>query len=327
LEVRSAAPVERLDLVLPLPEGLEATRGRNPIGLRVRPGAPRSLELSFRCARWGGYAIGEPLVRARDAFGLFSYEAKAPAVAPLRVYPRPPLLRELLAPLETQVFAGNRVARARGDGIEFADLRPFVAGDRIRRINWRASARRGELWVNDLHPERNADVVLLLDSFAEARNADESTLDRAVRAAFALAAKHLEEPDRAVGRRAAARRRRGGGEIVPALGTPGARVAAAAGALLAAAALAAYPAAAADRLAGALAAGGAVAVLLLALGLATRLPLLVPPALALVGAEYVGVLYLGGDARVLPIAAGGLVLAAELAYWGLEPAPAAGAAA
>ena len=129
-----------------------------------------------------------------------------------------------------------------------------------------------------------------------------------------------------MGRRAAPGRRRGGGEVVPALGTPGARVAAAAGALLALVALAAYPAAAADRLAGPLAAGGAAAVILLALGLATRLPLLVPPALALAGAEYVGVLYLGGDARALPIAAGGLVLAAELAYWALEPAPAAAAA-
>jgi uncharacterized protein (DUF58 family) len=66
----------------------------------------------------------------------------------------------------------------------------------VRRINWRASARRGGLWVNELHPERNADVVLLLDSFAEARGADEGTLDRAVRAAFALAAEHLRERDR-----------------------------------------------------------------------------------------------------------------------------------
>ena len=36
-------------------------------------------------------------------------------------------------------------------------------------INWRASARRGELVVNETHPERNTDVILFLDSFAEAR--------------------------------------------------------------------------------------------------------------------------------------------------------------
>jgi uncharacterized protein (DUF58 family) len=94
------------------------------------------------------------------------------------------------------VFSGNQVARERGDGIEFADLRPFVAGDLVRRVNWRASARRQELWVNDYHPERNSDVILFLDSFAEARRGDASTLDQAVRATAALAARYLREKDR-----------------------------------------------------------------------------------------------------------------------------------
>src|SRR5437763_775871 len=154
LELRSAVPVERLDVLLPLPEGLEACGGTNPNGVRLAAAEPHVLELPIRCARWGGYAVGEPLLRARDAVGLFSYEATATASAPLRVYPLPPTLRALLDPLETQVFAGNQVARVRGDGIEFADLRPFVPGDRLRRVNWRASARRGELWINDRHPER-----------------------------------------------------------------------------------------------------------------------------------------------------------------------------
>ena len=114
----------------------------------------------------------------------------------LRAYPLPERLRSLASPLETQPFAGNRVARARGEGIEFADLRPFAPGDRIRRVNWRASARRGELQVNEQHPERNSDVVLFLDSFAEVRRERESTLDLAVRAASALAHVYLERRDR-----------------------------------------------------------------------------------------------------------------------------------
>ena len=197
LEVRSSVGVERLDVVLPLPEGLEAAGGKNPIGLRVPTREPRHVELRVRCARWGGYVVGEPVVRARDPAGLFVYEAQPPASAPLRVYPQPAELRRLLDPLETQVFAGNQVARARGDGIEFADLRQFVPGDRLRRVNWRASARRGELWVNDRHPERNADVILFLDTFVEARGAGgEGTLALAVRAAATLARRHLERRDR-----------------------------------------------------------------------------------------------------------------------------------
>ena len=58
----------------------------------------------------------------------------------------------LLRPLRTQPYVGNQVARVEGDGIEFADIRAFVAGDRLRSINWRASARRGELHVNEYVP-------------------------------------------------------------------------------------------------------------------------------------------------------------------------------
>jgi uncharacterized protein (DUF58 family) len=114
----------------------------------------------------------------------------------LRVYPSAERLQRLLRPLETQPFVGNQVARAKGDGIEYADIRPFVPGDRLRRVNWRASARRQTLLVNESHPERNADVVLFLDVFAEAGPQDESTLDHTVRAATALAEVYLRRRDR-----------------------------------------------------------------------------------------------------------------------------------
>jgi uncharacterized protein (DUF58 family) len=63
-------------------------------------------------------------------------------------------------------------------------------------VNWRATARRGEPWVNETHPERNTDVVIFLDTFAEARGAEGSTLDQAVDAAGALAAHYIREKDR-----------------------------------------------------------------------------------------------------------------------------------
>ena len=112
------------------------------------------------------------------------------------MYPRGETLERLLRPVETQAFAGNQVARSRGEGIEFADLRPFTPGDRVRRVNWRATARRGVPWVNEAHPERNSDVVIFLDTFAEVRRADTGTLDLGVRAAAALAALYLQEKDR-----------------------------------------------------------------------------------------------------------------------------------
>jgi uncharacterized protein (DUF58 family) len=197
VDVRSRGRLEHLEVALVLPGGLELVDGRNPVLLRLAPGAPRSLELRLRCERWGGYVLGDVALRARDPLGLFTYEQRLLRRSPLRVYPRPEELRELLPPLETQVFTGNQVSRAKGDGIEFADLRPFVPGDRVRRINWRASARRGALWVNESHPERNTDVIVFLDTFTEARGeVGTGTLDMAVRAAATLAGRYLQRKDR-----------------------------------------------------------------------------------------------------------------------------------
>ena len=86
--------------------------------------------------------------------------------------------------------------RGRGEGIEFADVRAFQVGDRVRQVNWRVTARRGSLQVNDRHPEHSSDVVLLIDTFQEARDGASGTLDSAVRAAAALARAHLARRDR-----------------------------------------------------------------------------------------------------------------------------------
>jgi uncharacterized protein (DUF58 family) len=185
-----AGPLE-LELVLP-----RELAGEQPEPIRLPAGGEREVRITLRAARWGAHSIGGVRLRGSDPLRFVRYELRHAERLAVRVYPRPEALRALLRPLETQVFAGNQVARQKGDGIEFADLRPFAAGDRVRRINWRASARRGDLWVNELHPERNADVVLLVDSFAEVHDARDGTLDRAVRAAFALAREHLRERDR-----------------------------------------------------------------------------------------------------------------------------------
>ena len=195
LELDAETAVPALELLLDLPDGLEAV-GHNPQLRHVGPGDRPELELELRCAHWGAYLVGDLLLRARDRFGLLAFEQTLDLRRPLKVYPRGEALEKLLRPLETQAFAGSQTPRARGEGIEFADLRPFVPGDRVRRVNWRATARRGEPWVNETHPERNADVVIFLDTFAEARQGASGTLDLAVEAAGSLAVHYVREKDR-----------------------------------------------------------------------------------------------------------------------------------
>ena len=195
VELSAEQTVARLELLLDLADGLVA-EAPNPMLIRLARGERRELEVPLLCSHWGTYQVGRVVWRAQDAFGLLVYEGRAGEPLWLKVYPRGDTVQRLLRPLETQAFSGNQVARNRGEGIEFADLRPFTPGDRVRRVNWRATARRGEPWINEMHPERNADVVLFLDTFAEARRDDLGTLDVGVRAAASLAALYLQEKDR-----------------------------------------------------------------------------------------------------------------------------------
>src|SRR5207248_9074305 len=61
---------------------------------------------------------------------------------------------------------------------------------------WRASLRRQQLYVTQYQEERNADVVLLLDTLCEIGARPYSTLDLSVRAAAALANAYLARKDR-----------------------------------------------------------------------------------------------------------------------------------
>jgi uncharacterized protein (DUF58 family) len=199
IRLTASHPVQRAELLLTVPPALEVVEGRNPAVSYTSARRPAALDLRLRADRWGVFHLHDVHLRARDLFGLFVWTSHVRGHSPdmaLRVYPRPEALPQLLRPAETQLFSGDELSRRMGEGIEFADLRPFAFGDQVRRVNWRASARRGELWVNEQHPERNADVVIFLDSFAEVRQGAHGTIEPAVRAAAALAERYLRRRDR-----------------------------------------------------------------------------------------------------------------------------------
>jgi len=159
-------------------------------------GSEHRVRLPVRCERWGAYRRVGLRLESSDFFGLFRYQLAVSGVVPLKVFPGEKLLARLLQPVETQLGLGELLSRRRGDGLEFAELRPYAPGDDRRRINWRASARGRGAWVNEHHPDRNSDVVLLLDSSQASRATDEEVLDLAVSAAASLASQHLGRRDR-----------------------------------------------------------------------------------------------------------------------------------
>jgi uncharacterized protein (DUF58 family) len=196
LVVRTARALDRLELLVVLPSGVEIVDGVDALAVRLRAGEERVIPLRLRTTRWGLYDVGDVEARARDPFRLVVWEKRFVRAQTLKAYPRLDWVSRTVPPVDTQANTGSEVARVKGDGIEYADIRDYVPGDRVQAINWRASARRGDLVVNERHPERNTDVVLFVDSFTDVRGEGRSTLDDAVRATASLASRYLERRDR-----------------------------------------------------------------------------------------------------------------------------------
>ena len=171
-----------------LPEGAEL--------VDMRP-SPDGVSLTVAFTRWGVFDVGRLAVRSFDADRTWATTAVLHAPLKIRVHPRPEhVARSLVPARDLQPFVGQHPSRARGDGFEFADLRPYRTGDRAGSVNWRATARRGALWVNERHPDRTADVVVLLDTFGADRADRRRTLDHAVHVIAAVAEAYAHAHDR-----------------------------------------------------------------------------------------------------------------------------------
>lgn len=98
-------------------------------------------------------------------------------------------------------LVGAHRSRRAGGGTEFAGIRPFAPGDRLRRIHWPVSLRQDELHVVTTSAEEDAGVLLVVDALADLGRSGgvggaPSSLDQAVRASAALAEHHLRLGDR-----------------------------------------------------------------------------------------------------------------------------------
>jgi uncharacterized protein (DUF58 family) len=75
-----------------------------------------------------------------------------------------------------------------GDGLDFADHRPYTPGDDLRFVDWRLAARQDRLLVRRFHTHSSADLAVLLDTSASMDAAGPGGFDRVRKLAAALAA-------------------------------------------------------------------------------------------------------------------------------------------
>jgi len=151
--------------------------------------------------RWGRRVLGEEQVCLTTPWAGYRWGPVSLHGDALRVLPH---TRRFESRAETPRPVGlvgvNRSPRL-GAGVEFADIRPFRPGDRLRRISWRVSVRSRELHVTTSPSEEDSGVLLVLDALgdhghSQGLDGEASSLDQSVRAAAAVAEHHIGAGDR-----------------------------------------------------------------------------------------------------------------------------------
>lgn len=185
-------------VVLAVPLWLDPESGPLPPAraVPVAAGEPATVDFPLRTLRWGRRQVGPATLYATAAYGLLAWpplttESMATATWPLRegfgagdVVPR------------AEGLVGGHLSRRPGDGSDVAGVRPFVVGDRLRRVNWRVTGRTGTLHVTSTYADRDTEVLLCLDSRQDLGRPPDSSLDIGVRAAAAVAGHYLRAGDR-----------------------------------------------------------------------------------------------------------------------------------
>jgi uncharacterized protein (DUF58 family) len=71
--------------------------------------------------------------------------------------------------LVEDLFSGGSESIFKGRGVEFEEVRPYVAGDEVRDIDWNVTARMGAPYIKRFVEERELTVMLVVDASASMR--------------------------------------------------------------------------------------------------------------------------------------------------------------
>src|SRR5437867_1581440 len=164
---------------------LLANRGRRPVRFRLRDEYPYQFNADatfldgqvapydiyearyhVRPLQRGDYSFGDTNIRYVSALKTFVRQARYQAAAPVKVYPNVLDVRkyDLLARKGLLFELGLRANRQFGAGTEFERLREYNTDDEFRRIDWKATARRGKPIAAEYETERSQYIRTVIDT-------------------------------------------------------------------------------------------------------------------------------------------------------------------
>lgn len=135
-----------------------------PLQLDLAPRAREARSYRVRPRHRGTERIGDHYVRYPSPLRFWIRQLVLPAESEMRIYPDLQAARHYdLVARQDRSRALGRAARLRGGETEFERLRDYAPDDELRRVDWKATARRRRLTAREYQLEQNQSVMCLLD--------------------------------------------------------------------------------------------------------------------------------------------------------------------
>lgn len=190
-------PVQ-MEIIDELPEQFQKRDELTVVDFKARQ--QRKIVYSLRPITRGEYLFGDILLYIRSGLKLLMRRHRIEAATTVPVYPSFMQMRkyQLLSGTTIQSEQGSKRMRKIGHSMEFEQIKEYVAGDDIRTINWKATARKSSLMVNNYTDEKSQQVYCIIDKgrLMKMPFNELSLLDYAINSTLVLSNVCLQKQDR-----------------------------------------------------------------------------------------------------------------------------------
>lgn len=132
----------------------------------ISPKSILDFEYSLRPVKRGEYIFGNLYVYAMTRIGLVKRRYSFDKAAMVKVYPSFIQMKkyDFLAIDNKLTQIGLKKIRRIGHTMEFEQIKEYVFGDDVRTINWKASAKHGNLMINQFQDEKSQPIYSIIDA-------------------------------------------------------------------------------------------------------------------------------------------------------------------
>jgi uncharacterized protein (DUF58 family) len=167
----------------------------------LKKGIDKNITYTLRPLERGEYHFGHLNIYATSPIGIISRRFQFGNEAMVPNYPSFLQLKKyMLIAFSNKIFEfGLKKIRRIGHTMEFEQIKDYVQGDDIRNINWKATAKRNQLMVNQFQDERSQPIYSVIDKGRSMKMPFDglSLLDYAINATLVISNVALKKQDKA----------------------------------------------------------------------------------------------------------------------------------